>query len=54
MKMTLIKSGLTALMMTAFLAGCSSNPADDQQGSTDIEDTSLQTGQVDDSGINDG
>ncbi len=54
MKVSFIKSGLSALFLAALLAGCSSNPVvDEQPASTDIEDTSVQTGQVDSSEIED-
>jgi peptidoglycan-associated lipoprotein len=54
MKVTSIKSGLSALLFAALLAGCSSNPVvDEEPTSTDIEDTSVQTGQVDTSEIED-
>ena len=54
MKISFIKSGLSALLLAALLTGCSSNPAvEEQQTSTDIEDTSVQTGQVDTSAIDD-
>lgn len=52
MKVSSIKTGLSALLLAALLAGCSSNPAvEEQPTSTDIEDTSVQTGQVDTSEI---
>ena len=52
MKVSSIKTGLSALLLAALLAGCSSNPAvEEQPTSTDIEDTSVQTGQVDASEI---
>ena len=51
MKVSFIKSGLSALLLAALLTGCSSNPVEEQQTSTDIEDTSVQTGQVDTSAI---
>ena len=52
MNVSFIKSGLSALVLVAFLTGCSSNPVEEQQQtSTDIEDTSVQTGQVDTSAI---
>ena len=52
MKVSSIKSGLSALLLAALLAGCSSNPAvEEQPTSTDIEDTSVLTGQVDTSEI---
>jgi len=44
------KFGLTAVVLSMVLAGCSSAPTDE---STDIEDTSVQTGQVDTRAIND-
>ena len=44
------KFGLTAVVLSMVLAGCSSAPTDE---STDIEDTSVQTGQVDTSAIDD-
>ena len=48
MKVSYIKTGLSALLLAALLAGCSSNPAvEEQPTSTDIEDTSVQAGQVD-------
>jgi peptidoglycan-associated lipoprotein len=53
MKVSFIKSGLSALFLAVLLTGCSTNPAEDQQTSTDIEDTSVQTGQVDTSAIDD-
>jgi peptidoglycan-associated lipoprotein len=54
MKVSSIKSGLSALFFAALLAGCSSNPVvEEQPTSTDIEDTSVQTGQVDTSEIED-
>lgn len=52
MNLSSIKTGLSALFLAALLAGCSSNPAvEEQPTSTDIEDTSVQTGQVDTSEI---
>ena len=42
------KFGLTAVVLSMVLAGCSSAPTDK---STDIEDTSVQVGQVDTSAI---
>ena len=54
MNLSSIKTGLSALFLAALLAGCSSNPAvEEQPTSTDIEDTSVQTGQVDTSEIED-
>ena len=54
MNLSSIKTGLSALFLAALLAGCSSNPAvEEQPASTDIEDTSVQTGQVDTSEIED-
>ena len=54
MKTSFIKSGLSTLLLAALLTGCSSNPVvEEQQTSTDIEDTSVQTGQVDTSAIDD-
>ena len=54
MKVSFIKSGLSALFLTVLLAGCSSNPVvEEQPTSTNIEDTSVQTGQVDTSAIED-
>ncbi|MDG1818753.1 MAG: OmpA family protein [Porticoccaceae bacterium] len=54
MKVSSIKSGLSALFFVVLLAGCSSNPVvEEQPTSTDIEDTSVQTGQVDTSAIDD-
>jgi peptidoglycan-associated lipoprotein len=48
MNTSFIKPGLSALLLAALLTGCSSNPVvEEQQTSTDIEDTSVQTGQVD-------
>lgn len=44
------KFGLTAAVLSMVLVGCSSAPTDE---STDIEDTSVQTGQVDASVIDD-
>ena len=44
------KFGLTAAVLSVVLVGCSSAPTDE---STDIEDTSVQTGQVDTSVIED-
>jgi len=44
------KFGLTAAVLSMVLVGCSSAPTDE---STDIEDTSVQTGQVDTSVIED-
>ena len=44
------KFGLTAVVLSMVLAGCSSAPTDE---STDIEDTSVQTGQIDTSAIDD-
>jgi peptidoglycan-associated lipoprotein len=44
------KFGLSAIVLSMALAGCSSAPTDE---STDIEDTSVQTGQVDTSVIDD-
>ena len=52
MNLSSIKTGLSAPFLAALLAGCSSNPAvEEQPTSTDIEDTSVQTGQVDTSEI---
>ncbi|MDC3264186.1 OmpA family protein [Porticoccaceae bacterium] len=54
MNTSFIKPGLSALLLAALLTGCSSNPVvEEQQTSTDIEDTSVQTGQVDTSAIDD-
>jgi peptidoglycan-associated lipoprotein len=48
MKTSFTKSGLATILLSAVLAGCSSAPT-----TTDIEDTSVQTGQVDTSAIED-
>ena len=51
MKTSFRKTGLATILLSLVLAGCSSAPVDET--STDIEDTSVQTGQVDTSAIDD-
>jgi peptidoglycan-associated lipoprotein len=49
MKTSFNKTGLATIVFSLVLAGCSSAPV--EESSTDIEDTSVQTGQVDTSAI---
>ena len=51
MKISFNKTGLATILFSMVLVGCSSAPV--EETSTDIEDTSVQTGQVDTSGIDD-
>ena len=50
MKTSFNKTGLATILFSMVLAGCSSAPVEE---TTEIEDTSVQTGQVDTSGIDD-
>lgn len=54
MKTLLSKFGLITVLLSAFLAGCSSTDTQEADTSTtDLDDSSVQTGQVDTSGIDD-
>lgn len=53
MKMVKFRVGLTAFVLAAVLAGCSSTDTVEDDTTMEIEDTSVQTGQVDRSGVDD-
>lgn len=54
MKISSLKFGLTAVLLSVLLAGCSSTGTEDEaMDSTSMDDSSVQTGQVGGSGIDD-